>query len=337
MPRSDAEQWIYPTDQGLYVAPGDFYIDPPKPVERAVISHGHADHARPGHGHVYATPQTADIMQIRYRESAARVWHRFEYGTWFSIGPVRVSLAPAGHVLGSAQIILEIHNLRVVYSGDYKRQLDPTCAPFHCVQADVFITEATFGLPVFSMPDAREEIQHLLQSMKRQPERTHVVGVYPLGKCQRVIALARQAGFNHPVFLHGALEKLCDYYQAQGIDLGERLPATVANKKELAGSLVLAPPSALREPWARRLHDPVVAIASGWMTVRQRAKQRNVELPLKISDHADWPDLLKTIHATGCRQVWITHGQEDALVHETTRRGLKARPLSLVGFEEESE
>lgn len=331
------ENWVRPDERGLHVIPGDFYLDPLKPVERAVISHGHADHARPGNKKVWATAPTLDIMKIRYGKSCGNSLTPVDYGERFRIGPVDVELVPAGHVFGSAQIVLDYGGCRVVYSGDYKRRADPTCAPFQVVPCDVFITEATFGLPVFRHPDPAEEVARLLASMELRPDRSHVIGVYSLGKAQRLIALIRKAGVDRPIYLHGALRKLCDYYQASGIDLGEVPPATVAEKDKLKGALVLGPPSAIREKWGRRLHDPVVGFASGWMTVRQRVKQRNAELPLKISDHADWPDLLRTIEETGCREVWVTHGQEEALVHECTRRGLRARPLSLVGYEEGGE
>ncbi len=337
MAKTESIDWIYPTDRGLYVKPGDFYIDPLRAVDRAVISHGHADHARPGNQHVWATPQTVGIMQVRYQHAAGHTTYARDYGEVFSIGPVHVSFAPAGHVLGSAQVVLEYAGTRVVYSGDYKRKPDPTCQAFEVVPCDVFITEATFGLPIFRNPDPAEEIVRLLDSMRRLPERTHVVGVYSLGKAQRVIALTRAGGYDAPIYLHGALQSLFDFYLAQGIDLGTLKPATVAEKESLRGALVLAPPSAIRETWTRRLHHPVTAYASGWMTVRQRVKQRNAELPLRISDHADWPDLLQTIEETGCREVWVTHGQEDALVHECRQRGLRAKPLSLVGFEEDHE
>lgn len=335
--REEGIDWIYPTERGLYVKPGDFYIDPVRPVERAVISHGHADHARPGNQQVWATPQTIGIMQVRYQQAAGDVLHAVDFGESFGIGSVKLSFAPAGHVLGSAQVILDFEGIRLVYSGDYKRKPDPTCLPFEVIKCDVFITEATFGLPIFQNPDPMHEIERLISSLKRMPERTHVVGAYSLGKAQRVIALVRAAGYAEPIYLHSALQSLCDYYIAEGVDLGELKPAMVAEKESLKGALVLAPPSAIRETWSRRLHNPVTCYASGWMTVRQRVKQRNAELPLRISDHADWPDLLRTIEETECSEVWVTHGQEDALVHECQKRGLRAKPLSLVGYSEEQE
>ncbi|MDX6766757.1 MAG: ligase-associated DNA damage response exonuclease [Candidatus Methylacidiphilales bacterium] len=326
----DTASWIYPRPEGLYVAPGDFFIDPSRPVPRAVVSHAHSDHARPGLMEVRATAATLGIMRVRYRGAAPQMPQPVGYGEAWEWGGVRISLAPAGHVLGSAQVVLEYRGTRVVYSGDYKRVPDPTCAPFTVVPCDVFITEATFGLPVFRHPLIGGEVEKLRRSMALFPERSHVIGVYSLGKAQRLLCLLREAGEDRPVYIHGALQALCDYYAGEGIALGELRPATVAAREELRQALVLAPPSAVREPWARRLHDPVVGFASGWMGIRQRARQQNAELPLVISDHADWPDLLRTIRETGAREIWVTHGQEDALVHQCRLGGLTARPLTLV-------
>lgn len=330
------ESWIQVTPRGLYVAPGDFYVDPVRPVERAVVTHGHADHARPGHARVLATRETLAIMAARYG-AAAGPGQALAYGEAIAVGGVTVRLAPAGHVLGSAQAVLEWGGCRVVVSGDYKRRRDPTCAPFEVVPCDVFVTEATFGLPVFRHPDDREEIAKLLHSLEVFPERSHVVGVYALGKAQRVICLLREAGWDRPIYLHGALQPLCELYEELGVPLGPLLPATGVSKAELAGALVLAPPSALADRWARRLADPVSAMASGWMRVRQRARQRGVELPLIISDHADWDELNATLDEVAAPEVWVTHGNEEALVHHACARGFRARALSVVGLGEEDE
>ena len=315
--------------------PGGFYIDPLRPVELAVVTHGHSDHARPGHAHVLATAGTLAIMRQRLGEGAGAATQALDYGEAIRIGDVTVRLAPAGHVLGSAQVVLEHGGTRVVVSGDYKRRFDRTCAPFEPVPCDVFITEATFGLPVFRHPPDLEEIGKLLHSLSIFPERSHVVGVYALGKCQRVISLLRAAGYDRPIYLHGALEPICALYERFGVALGELRPATVAAKEKLKGALVLAPPGAVADRWARRLTDPVVAMASGWMRVRQRARQRGVELPLVISDHADWDELTQTLEEVAAPEVWVTHGREEALVHHATRRGIRARALALVGFDEE--
>ncbi len=332
------ETWLRVTPAGLWCEPGGFFIDPTRPVARAVITHGHSDHARPDHEAVLATPETLAIMRARLgAERAGRQQQPLRPGEVVAQDGVRVWLRPAGHVLGSAQICLEWRGSRVVVSGDYKRTPDPTCAPFEVERCDVFITEATFGLPVFRHPKPEEEIAKLLASVALFPERTHVVGCYALGKCQRLIALLRRAGWEAPVWLHGALLPLCRTYEALGVPLGDIRPATVARKEALRGAIVLAPPSAVAERWGRRLADPVVSLASGWMRVRQRAKARGVELPLIISDHADWGELNATIDETGAPEVWVTHGRDDALVHAMGLRGIRGRALHLVGLGEEDE
>jgi len=329
------ETWIRKSSAGLYCEPGDFHIDPVRPVPRAVITHGHGDHARSGNEQVLATPDTIAIMQERYGEAAGASLQPLAYGETVTAGDVTVRLAPAGHVLGSAQIVLEYRGSRVVVSGDYKRRPDPTCAPFDPRTCDVFITEATFGLPVFRHPPDAREIDKLLHSLALFPERSHLVGVYALGKCQRVLALLRQAGYEEPVYLHGALIKLTELYESLGVRLGPVLPLSGLAREALKGRIVLAPPSAIADIWSRRLPDPVVAMASGWMRVRQRAKARGVELPLVISDHADWDELTATIDEVAAEEIWVTHGREEALVHHATKQGYRARALTLAGFEED--
>jgi putative mRNA 3-end processing factor len=307
-------------------------------VDRAVITHAHSDHARPGHQAVLANADTLALMRARLGEGrAGETQQPLAWGEMLRLGDVRVWLEPAGHVLGSAQVAMEYQGARAVVSGDYKRTADPTCAGFVPVPCDVFVTEATFALPVFRHPPPEQEIGRLLASVALFPERTHVVGCYALGKCQRLIALLRRAGWDKPIWLHGALMPICEVYEARGIALGDLRPATGAAKADLVGAIVLAPPGAVADRWARRLADPVVAIASGWMRVRHRAKSRGVELPLVISDHADWDGLTATIAATGAGEIWVTHGQEDALVHWCAMHGLKARPLDIVGYGDEDD
>jgi putative mRNA 3-end processing factor len=329
------EDILPPTPAGVCCKPGGFYIDPTRPVEKALITHAHSDHARAGHGAVLAIRETLDLMRLRYGENFAGSTQAIRYGESIGLGGAKVTFHPAGHVLGSAQIEIECANLRVVASGDYKQALDPTCAPFELVRCDLFITEATFGLPVFRHGDPDHEITKLLDSVALFPERTHLVGVYSLGKAQRVIALLRKAGYDEPIYLHGALESITHYYQSCDIELGKLQPVRSAERAALAGVIALCPPSALHEPWSRRFPDPVCAFASGWMRVRARARQRGIELPLVISDHADWDGLTATVAATGASEVWVTHGQEDALVHWCGTRGLKARPLAIAGYGEE--
>lgn len=326
---------VEPTPAGLHCVSGDFHIDPVAPVAVAVVTHGHADHALPGMGRYVCTPGTAAVLRRRLPEPA--VIEELDYGVVRTFGPVAVSLHPAGHVLGSAQVRLEDASGVTVVSGDYKRQPDPTTPAFEPVPCDVFVTEATFGLPVFRHPPAEVEIARLLHSVSLFPERAHLVGVYALGKAQRVIRLLRDAGWERPVFLHGALAALCALYEALGVPLGPLQAAGEAQRSDLAGGIVLAPPSAIADRWSRRLPDPVVCAASGWMRVRQRARQRGVELPLVISDHADWDELCRTVDDVDPAAVWVTHGREEALVHQIGKSGRKARALRLIGFEEEDQ
>jgi putative mRNA 3-end processing factor len=308
-----------------------------RPVDRAVVTHAHSDHARPGHQAVLATPATLALMAARLGERMAPAQQPLRFGESLHIGEVSLRLEPAGHVLGSAQVVIDYRGSRAVVSGDYKRQPDPTCDPFLPVACDVFVTEATFALPVFRHPSPGHEIARLLASLRLFPERTHVVGCYALGKCQRLIALLREAGWDGPIYLHGALAPLCAIYERHGIALGDLRPATVAKKAELAGAIVLAPPSAVTDRWARRLAEPVVAMASGWMRVRQRARSRGVELPLVISDHADWDALNTTIDEVGAPEVWVTHGREEALIHCVEARGIRGRALRLLGYGDEDD
>jgi putative mRNA 3-end processing factor len=331
------EDILIPTPSGVCCKPGGFHIDPTRPVEKALITHGHSDHARAGHGAVLATQETLDIMRLRYGEGFAGSTQVVRYGETLTLGGTQVSFHPAGHVLGSAQIRVACGGMTIVASGDYKDVADPTCAPFELVPSDVFITEATFGLPVFRHHDAEGEIAKLLHSVALFPERAHLVGAYSLGKAQRVIAMIRTSGYDKTIYLHGAMEKITRYYEERGIDLGPLELVRGAKKADLAGHITLCPPSAMGDLWSRRFPDPVFAFASGWMRVRARARQRGVTLPLVISDHADWDGLTATIAATGASEIWVTHGQEDALVHWCTSRGLKARPLDIVGYGDEDE
>lgn len=332
----DASMLLRLRPEGLWCPDGDFYIDPVRPVSRALITHGHSDHARAGHGAVLATRETLDIMAIRYGVDFASSTEEAQLGESKQIGGVNVIFHPAGHVLGSAQIAVEKGGARIVASGDYKRERDPTCVSFEPIQCDIFITEATFALPVFNHPPAANEIHRLLESMRQFPERTHIIGAYALGKAQRVIALVREAGYHKTIYIHGALQNLCTYYEQQGIVLGDLQPAT-AETAPPAGALVIAPPSAIDDRWSRRFADPLSGFASGWMRIRQRARQRGVELPLIISDHADWNDLLATIRETGAGEVWVTHGREEALVRWCEVNGIKAKPLHLAGYEDEAD
>lgn len=333
---------LHETPKGLYCPPGDFYIDPVRgAVDRAVITHGHADHARAGHGSVLATPETLDIMAARYGANFTASRQPLDYGETVDVNGVTVWFAPAGHILGSAQVVVDWRGLRMVCTGDYKCRQDPTCQRFEIVpNTHVFISEATFGLPVFRHPDDRTEIAKLLASVALFEDRTHLVGVYSLGKAQRVIALLREAGYAKPIYMHGALAKLCALYERCGVALGALelvdLDLDMRTARETyRGEIVLGPPASFNETWGRRFEDPINCFASGWMGVRQRAKQRGVELPLVLSDHADWDELTETVREVDPEELWITHGREDALVRWAELEGRKARPLRLVGYDED--
>jgi putative mRNA 3-end processing factor len=328
--------WIRPEPWGIHVVPANAWIDPSRPVERALVTHGHADHARGGHGQTIATPETLAIMELRYftREGATPV----AYGETIQLkGGVTATYLPAGHVLGSAQILLEHAGERVVITGDYKRRPDPTCPPFEVVPCDIFITEATFGLPLFCHPPIAQEIGKLTDRLAAHPDRCVLVGAYALGKAQRVIAELRAAGHSEPIYLHGALERMCRLYEEFGVDLGELRLVSEASKDEMRGRVVMCPPGALNDRWSRRLPDPITAMASGWMRVRQRARQRNVELPLVISDHADWGELTRTVEEVNPQETWITHGREEALLRWHQLHQRRARTLALVGYEDEDD
>ncbi len=328
--------WIRPDRAGLHVRPADVWIDPAQPVDVALVTHGHADHARAGHGTTIATPATLAIMHERY--GSAQTTRALDYGERVAIGGgVHATLLPAGHVLGSAQVLLEHAGERVIVTGDYKRAADPTCAPFAATACDLLITEATFGLPVFRHPLIADEIARLLAARAAAPDRAILVGAYALGKAQRVIAELRAAGYHEPIYLHGAMERMCRLYEDHGVALGELRSVAGTAKAAMAGQIVVCPPSALTDRWSARMPDPVPAMASGWMRVRQRVRQRGVELPLVISDHADWDELTGTIAEINPAQTWITHGREDALLRwcELTQRS--ARALALVGYDDDDD
>lgn len=335
MEAPDVHDWLQALPQGLYLPDADAWIDPARPVARAIITHGHSDHARGGHGAVLATAETLAIMAERYGPQPGG--RALAPGEAVDMGGVRVSLHPAGHVLGSAQVRMERDGAVVVVSGDYKRSPDPTCAPFEPVPCDIFVTEATFALPVFRHPPAEAEVARALAVLAANPERCLLIGAYALGKAQRVVALLRAAGHDAPIYLHGAMLKLMALYQQLGVELGDLRPAAGVPAGALKGQVVMAPPSALADRWSRRLPDPITAMASGWMGIRARARQRGAELPLVISDHADWDELTATVLELRPKELWVTHGRDDALVHWCSLHQVKARALHLVGREEEAE
>ncbi|MGB5778036.1 MAG: ligase-associated DNA damage response exonuclease [Allopontixanthobacter sediminis] len=328
--------WIQPEPHGIYIPPADCWIDPSRAVDKALVTHGHADHARGGHGQTVATPETLAIMKLRYATDTGAT--PVSYGETLRLpGGVDVTYLPAGHVLGSAQILLEHAGERVIVTGDYKRRADPTCPKFEVTPCDILITEATFGLPLFIHPPIEAEIGKLLQALADNLDACVLVGAYALGKAQRVIAELRAAGHTDPIYLHGAMEKMCRLYEEWGVDLGELRLVADHSKDDMRGAIVVCPPSALNDRWSRRLPDPITAMASGWMRVRQRARQRNVELPLIISDHADWHELTRTIEEVNPQESWITHGREEALLRWCQLNQRRARALALVGYDDEDD
>jgi len=331
----DARKVLQLRPEGLYCPAGDFFIDPHRPVDRAVVTHGHADHARPGNARVLTTAPTGRIMESRFGADRIGSLQTADYGETVSLSGVSITLIPAGHVLGSAQVVIEQQGARVVVSGDYKRRRDPTCARFEVAPCDLYITEATFGLPVFRHPPDRLEVAKLIKSLSLFPDRTHLLGAYALGKAQRVLMLLRESGYDRPIYLHGAMVALCALYRGHGLDLGDLRSMEGVKKQDLKGEVVLCPPSALNDRWSRGFGNAVRVFASGWMMVRQRAKQSGVELPLVLSDHADWDELTATVTDVEAETIWVTHGREEALVHYIRTKGIEAEALSVAGREEE--
>ena len=273
-------------------------------------------------------------MKIRYGDNCAKNFQIIHYGEKITINGVTISFYPAGHILGSAQILLEDKRNRILITGDYKTMPDDTTEDFQLIKTETLITEATFGLPIFKHPDPNKEICKLINSIKSFPEKNHVVGAYALGKAQRIISLLRKNGYDDTIYLHGAIEKISNYYLKKGINLGRLDKININNSTKLKGRIVIAPPSALKDKWIRKFENIKTSLASGWMIVKQRAKQSRIELPLVISDHADWNELTKTILNCKAKKVWITHGREDALKYWCSKNKIDAQSLSLKGREE---
>lgn len=307
--------------EGLYCPQGDFHIDPWRPVPRAVITHGHADHARTGMGCYHVAAAGLPVLQWRLGEQDYQV---HEYGQPFALGNARVSLHSAGHVLGSAQVRIEADGRVWVASGDYKRQPDPTCAPFEVVACDTFITEATFGLPIYRWPDTAQVAREILDWRAECAARGEVALLYcyALGKAQRVLAEIGALD-DATVYLHGAVDTGVQVYRRAGVAMVPTRPVSELERNaDLAGALVLAPPSAAGSSWSRRFKHVQQGFASGWMRVRGNRRRRNYDRGFVISDHADWPDLLRTVRQTGARRVIATHGNTDALVRALNEAGI---------------
>jgi putative mRNA 3-end processing factor len=325
---------LRPTPAGLYCPAGDFHIDPVAAVARAVITHGHADHARTGHESVLATPETLALMAARYGARFASATQAAICGESTTINGVRLRFLPAGHVLGSVQVVVEKDGCVAAASGDYKRRPDPTCPPYEAPRCALYVMEATFGAPVFRHPDPAAEIDKLVRSRAAFPERTHLIAAYSLGKAQRMIALLRQAGVEETIYVSAPAMKLCAVYERFGVSLGSLAAAETADASALEGALVLAPTSALDAAALARLPPPVTVSCSGWNRVRRLARSRGAaELALVISDHADWDELTATAREIAPEELWVTYGPADALAHWAAGQGLCARALGSIARE----
>ncbi len=276
-------------------------------------------------------------MKIRYGENCAESFQILDYGQKLLIDNIEISLHPAGHILGSAQILINKNGYKFAVTGDYKTKKDPTTNEFELLKCNTLITEATFGLPIFKHPNPKDEILKILKSKKLNKEKNHLIGVYALGKAQRLVKLFRENGFDDIIYIHGSLEKINNYYLTQGIKLGNLKKINSKEFSKLKNEIILAPPSALRDRWSRKLGDVILSKASGWMNIKQRVKQSSIEVPLIISDHSDWNEITDTIKNTQAENIWVTHGREDGIVHWCKTQGLNSIPLALVGRNEDSE
>ena len=315
------------TPQGLYCRAAAAWIDPVGPVPRALITHAHADHARPGCGEYWAVGASEAILRQRLGATINLI--PVDYGAPHRIGEARVSFHSAGHVLGSAQIRLEAGEESWLVSGDYKRCTDPSCAPFEPVQADVFITEATFGLPIYRWQSGAEVAGEILSWWQAAPERPSLLFAYAFGKAQRLLAELAAIGVKDEILLHGAVEALMPAYRDARVRLPPTLPVSaIAKGESLAGRLVIAPPSAHRSLWMKRFKLPQTAFVSGWMAVRGARRRRGYERGFVLSDHADWPGLIQSVKQSGARQVYVTHGNSDGLARYLSEvEGISAEPL----------
>ena len=315
------------TSSGLWSAAGRFHIDPWEPVDRAIITHAHGDHARPGNTSYLCAAPCEALLRRRFGVDAAI--ESLPYGQSLTIGEVRVSFHPAGHVLGSAQIRLESDDGIWVVSGDYKRATDPTCAAFECVRCDVFITESTFGLPIYRWDPTDTVIADLLRWWNANAEagRTSVLFCYTIGKAQRVLAELMRVT-DRTIYVHGMMLGMIEVYRQAGVAMLpvtpviERTGRSRSSAASFAGQLVLAPLSARGTPWMRRLGDVSDGFASGLMRVRGVRRQRAFDRGFVLSDHADWPALLQTIEETGAPRVLATHGYAEPLARHLAQRGL---------------
>ncbi|MDF3981499.1 ligase-associated DNA damage response exonuclease [Luteibacter sp. PPL201] len=323
---------LHPRPEGLYCPAGDFFIDPMQPVARAVVTHAHGDHARSGSALYHVADAGLGLM--RERLGAGSVLHAHAYGERFVLGDTTVSLHPSGHVLGAAQVRIEGCGKVAVVSGDYKRDPDPTCAPFEPVPCDIFVTESTFGLPIYRWPPMSQVIDELVGWLDDCRTRgvPAVLFCYALGKAQRVLAELVRREPDRVVHLHGAMVRLVEAYREAGVTLSPTVPVSDSAKgRDFAGELIMAPPSAAGSPWMRRFAKASTGFASGWMQVRGARRRRGYDRGFVVSDHADWPGLLQSVTDSQARRVYVTHGDGEALIRHLRDHGVDARPLRSLG------
>ena len=314
------------TDHGLYCAAGDFFVDPWRPAARALITHAHSDHARYGSAAYLCAAPGAGVLRLRMGPEANV--ESLPYGATTTINGVRVSFHPAGHILGSAQIRLEYGGEVWVVSGDYKTDPDPTCDPFESVRCDTFITEATFGLPIYHWPPQAEVFSNVNAWWRANQAagRASVLYAYALGKAQRVLAGVDPA--IGPIFAHGAVHRLNNAYRAAGVALPDWTYVAEAEEAQWSRALIIAPTSAQGTPWLRRFGEQSAAFASGWMRVRGQRRRRSVDRGFVLSDHADWPGLLGAVAASGARRVLVTHGYTAVVARHLREQGIEAYELN---------
>ena len=341
-----SEDLVVERPEGLYCPAGDFFIDPWRPVARAVLTHAHADHARRGHASYLAQADGAAVLRARLGPITLQT---LAYGEAVDLSGVRLSLHPAGHVLGSAQVRLEYRGEVWVVSGDYVVAGDadaaraggdpnPTCPPFEPLRCHCFVTESTFGLPLYRWRAPRELLAEVDAWWHANADagRASLLLAYSLGKAQRLLAGVDAS--TGPIVVHGAVAAMNEAYRAAGV----RLPATVAldaiaGRASIARALVVAPPAVLGSAWARRIGPHASGLASGWMQLRGARRRRGVDRGFALSDHADWPGLLRAIDATGAARVIVTHGQEAVLVRWLREQGLQAGSLRTAWGDDEAD
>jgi len=313
--------------EGLQCAVGGFHVDPRLPVPFAVVTHAHADHATPGCGqYLCAAPS---LPLLRHRLGGEAPIEGVPYGEQRALGEVRLSFHPAGHVLGSAQVRIEHDSSVWVATGDYKREPDPTCPPFEPLPCDVLVTEASYALPIFRWDDPREVMGDILRWWQGSSSRASLLFCYVLGKAQRILAGLADLT-DRPVYVHGALEPMTRLYREAGVRMLPTLPVAETRKgRSFAGELVLAPITARGSTWMRRFGDAESAFASGSMRIRGQRRRRSFDRGFALSDHVDWPGLLRTIEESGARRVLATHGYREALVRFLTDRGTEAAAVGL--------